>query len=221
MAKCRNCNIEILDESLYCPLCRTVLEADDSLENMYPNGRHLLRAYHLLSRIYLFSIILIQTVLVLVNILMESEIWWCVITGLGLLYSYLVLRYAIVGKAGHRSKAFVLILLAVLCTIAIDFVLGYRGWAVEYFLPGGIIIMDTVILICMFINRRCWHSYIVWLLSMLVCSVIPIVLLVSHLARYWYLAYMPMVFTAVILLGVFVIGGKRASDEMVRRFHIN
>lgn len=221
MAKCRNCNIEILDVSQYCPLCRTVLEADNSLENMYPNEQVLIRKYHLFSRIYLFCIILIEALLVLLNIVLKSEIWWCIITALGLLYSYLVLRYAIIGKSGHRSKAFVLILLGVLSAISIDFVLGYRGWAVDFMLPTGILIMDVVIMICILINKRCWHSYIMWLIAMQICSIIPIVLFETNLENHWYIAYMPMFFTAAILLGVFVIGGRRAADEIRRRFHIN
>lgn len=221
MAKCRNCNVEILDVSHFCPLCRTVLEADDSLENMYPNERMLMRKYHFLSRIYLFSILMIEAVLVLLNIILDSEIWWCIITALGLLYSYLVLRYAIIGKSGHRSKAFVLILLGVLSGIAIDFVLGYRGWAVDFLLPAGILIMDVVLVICIFINRRCWHSYIMWLVSMQLCSIIPIVLFINNLENHWYIACMPALLTAAILLGVFIIGGKRSTDEIRRRFHIN
>ena len=221
MSKCRNCNIEILDASPFCPLCRTVLETDDSLENMYPNEHIPMRKYHFLSRIYLFTIILIELVLVLVNITMNSEIWWCIISALVLIYSYLVLRYAIIGKSGHRTKAFVLILLAVLSAIAIDFVLGYRGWAIDFMLPTGIIVMDAVLLICILINRRCWHSYITWLISMQIFSIIPVILYAANLEKHWYLAHMPMLFTAVILLGVFIIGGKRSFDEVKRRFHIN
>ena len=37
MSKCRNCNVEILDESEFCPLCHSVLEQTEELENMYPN----------------------------------------------------------------------------------------------------------------------------------------------------------------------------------------
>ena len=88
-------------------------------------------------------------------------------------------------------------------------------------LPAGIVIMDVVLVICIMINRRCWHSYIMWLLSMQLCSVIPVILYVTNLEKYWHFAFTPMIFTGVILLGVFLIGGKRSSDELKRRFHIN
>ena len=221
MAKCRNCNIEILDANQYCPLCKTVLPADETLVNMYPNNRTHMRKVYLLSRIYLFSIIIIEAILVVLNILWETEIWWSVITALGLLYSYLVLKYAIIGKSGHRTKASVLVLLGVLSAIAIDFVLGYRGWSVDFMLPAGILIMDVLLVIFIFVNRRCWHSYIMWLLSMQLVSTVPIILFANNLEKYWYIAFMPAIVTTVILLGVFIIGGRRATEELRRRFHIN
>lgn len=221
MAKCQNCHVEILDASPYCPLCRNVLEADDSLENMYPNERLPLRKYQLLSRIYLFSAIMIEAALVLLNFVFESEIWWSIITGLVILYSYLVLRYAVIGKSGHRAKAFVLILLGVLSAIAIDFVLGYRGWSIDYMLPAGILFMDAVVVICILVNRRCWQSYIMCLFLMMLCSLLPIILFANHLENHWYVAFAPAILTASILLGVFIIGGRRSMEEVRRRFHIN
>ena len=39
MSKCRQCKIEILDETERCPLCGSVLEQTVEVENMYPNVR--------------------------------------------------------------------------------------------------------------------------------------------------------------------------------------
>ena len=38
MSKCHKCKIEVLDETEICPLCRSVLEQTEELENMYPNN---------------------------------------------------------------------------------------------------------------------------------------------------------------------------------------
>ena len=37
-------------------------------------------------------------------------------------------RYAILGKSGYKGKTIVLTLIAILMVVAIDFVVGYRGW---------------------------------------------------------------------------------------------
>ncbi len=37
MSRCRQCNIEVLDETERCPLCHSVLEPTIEVENMYPD----------------------------------------------------------------------------------------------------------------------------------------------------------------------------------------
>lgn len=221
MGKCRNCNVEILDETERCPLCQSILESTEELENMYPNVRLRMRRLLFFSRIYLFCAILLQAILFCINLFFITEIWWSVITGLLLLYGYMLLRYAILGKSGYRSKVMILSLIAVLSAIAIDFVTGYRGWSVDYVLPAGILLMDAIIIGCMIYNRRNWQSYLMWQLLMVSCSIIPMLLYLSGIERNVYTAFLPMACSCALFLGTIIIGDHRARVELKRRFHIN
>ena len=176
MSRCKQCNVEILDETERCPLCHSVLEKTVEVENMYPNVRTMTRRLALLSRIYLFVAILVEALLIYLNVLSDSEMFWSAIPGLAMLYGYLVLRYAILGKSGYKGKIIVLTLIAILMVVAIDFVVGYRGWSVNYALPSAILLVDAGILILMCINRRNWQSYMMWQIFMILCSVVPLVL---------------------------------------------
>ena len=162
MSRCKQCNVEILDETERCPLCHSVLEKTVEVENMYPNVRTMTRRLALLSRIYLFVAILVEALLIYLNVLSDSEMFWSAIPGLAMLYGYLVLRYAILGKSGYKGKIIVLTLIAILMVVAIDFVVGYRGWSVNYALPSAILLVDAGILVLMCINRRNWQSYMMW-----------------------------------------------------------
>ena len=221
MGKCYNCKIEILDETETCPLCKSVLEQTDELENMYPNVRIIMKKLLLFSRIYLFCAIVMEAVLLGINILTDSQIWWSAITGLGLLYSYVVLRYAILGKAGYRAKVILLSLIAILSAIAIDFVTGYRGWSVDYVMPAGILLVDAIIIGCMIWNHRNWQSYIMWQLLMIFFSLFPALLYILKLEKNAIMAFMPAAVSAAIFLGTMIIGDRRASLELKRRFHVN
>ena len=176
MSRCKQCNVEILDETERCPLCHSVLEKTVEVENMYPNVRTMTRRLALLSRIYLFVAILVEALLIYLNVLSDSGMFWSAIPGLAMLYGYLVLRYAILGKSGYKGKIIVLTLIAILMVVAIDFVVGYRGWSLNYALPSAILLVDAGILILMCINRRNWQSYMMWQIFMILCSVVPLVL---------------------------------------------
>ena len=221
MGKCRNCNLEVLDVTDQCPLCRSVLEQTEELEDMYPDVRHTMRRLLLVTRIYLFCAILAEGVLLGVDIALGDGLSWSLVSGLGLLYLYFVLRYAVLGTASHKSKVVVLVFLAVLCAVGIDFATGYRGWSVDYVIPGGILLVDGAILLGMVINRRGWQSYMMAQILMILLSFIPLGLYLAGLEHSPYLAYLPLAVSAAIFLGTVIIGGERAWQELRRRFHIN
>ena len=220
MSRCKQCNVEILDEMERCPLCHSVLEKTVEVENMYPNVRTMTRRLALLSRIYLFVAILVQALLIYLNVLSDSEMFWSAIPGLAMLYGYLVLRYAILGKSGYKGKIIVLTLIAILMVVAIDFVVGYRGWSVNYALPSAILLVDVGILILMCINRRNWQSYMMWQIFMILCSVVPLVLYAVGIVTEPLLAALAFAFSAALFLGTLIIGDLRARTELRRRFHV-
>ena len=215
MSRCKQCNVEILDETERCPLCHSVLEKTVEVENMYPNVRTMTRRLALLSRIYLFVAILVEALLIYLNVLSDSEMFWSAIPGLAMLYGYLVLRYAILGKSGYKGKIIVLTLIAILMVVAIDFVVGYRGWSVNYAL-----LVDAGILILMCINRRNWQSYMMWQIFMILCSVVPLVLYAVGIVTAPLLALLAFAFSAALFLGTLIIGDRRARTELRRRFHV-
>lgn len=220
MSRCKQCNVEILDETERCPLCHSVLEKTVEVENMYPNVRTMTRRLALLSRIYLFVAILVEALLIYLNVLSDSEMFWSAIPGLAMLYGYLVLRYAILGKSGYKGKIIVLTLIAILMVMAIDFVVGYRGWSVNYALPSAILLVDAGILILMCINRRNWQSYMMWQIFMILCSVVPLVLYAVGIVTAPLLALLAFAFSTALFLGTLIIGDRRARTELRRRFHV-
>lgn len=221
MSRCRNCNVEILDESEFCPLCHSVLEQTEELENMYPDARHKTQKLMFATRLYLFCAIVLEFVLVMIDFNSETQVHWSVLVGLGLLYVYTVLRYAVLGKSGYRAKTIVLVLLAVLLTVAVDFITGYRGWSVDYVASGGILLVDLLIIVLMISNRRNWQSYMMWQMIMILFSVIPAGLYLLELEHNVYMAFLPLVASVFLFLGTLMIGGRRASQELYRRFHIS
>lgn len=220
MSKCRNCNVEILDETEFCPLCHSVLEQTEELENMYPDARLKNQKMKFVTRLYLFCALVVEFLLVIIDFNGENQVHWSVLVGLGLLYVYTVLRYAILGKSGYRAKTIVLVLLAVLVTVVVDFVTGYRGWSVDYVASGGILLVDVIIIALMIWNRRNWQSYIMWQITMILFALIPAVLYLIGLERNFIMAFLPLIVSVFLFIGTLMIGGRRAGQELYRRFHI-
>ena len=220
MSKCHKCKIEVLDETEICPLCRSVLEQTEELENMYPNARLKTQKLLFISRLYLFCAVVIDFILVMVDFTMEKEVNWSIVVGLLLLYFYTVLRYAILGKTGYQSKTIVLTLITVLVAIGVDFATGYRGWSVDYVISSGILLVDIVIIVLMICNRRNWQSYLMIQIFMILCSLVPAILYLLELEKNGQMAFLPLVVSSFLFLGTVMLGGRRACLELKRRFHI-
>lgn len=220
MSRCRNCNIEILDVTESCPLCKSVLEQTEELENMYPYVTGKTKRLVFFSRLYLLAVLLVEAVLVWVDMNSKNVIKWSLLAGLIFFYIFLVLRYAVIGKSGYKSKISVLTLITIIGAIAIDYSTGYRGWSVDYVISGGIIVTECAILGLMFFNRRNWQSYIIWQIAMILCSMIPVILYMIGIEHNKYAAYIPLELSGLIFLGTMIMGGRRSKLELYRRFHI-
>ena len=220
MSKCRQCNIEVPDETQRCPLCGSVLEPTVEVENMYPNIRLKSRKLVFISRLYLFCAIAIEIFLINLCMLSDVQSLVYIISGLVLLFGYIVIRYAILGTSGYIAKTVVLTIIAVIMLVAIDFSVGYNGWSVNYAFPAGILLIDAGTLVLMAVNNKNWQSYIMLQIFMVLCSIMAIILNFVHIVTNPIVSIVALNVSVILLLGTIIIGGRRSRVELKRRFHI-
>lgn len=222
MSWCKQCKVEVLDLTDKCPLCHCILEQtkkDMERKSAYPNVRRKIRKLRFAANCVGFASIVLGTVLVYINWLFRTHIWWSVLVVLALVYINVVLHLAILGNSGYRFKIISMFFAAVLFLLGIDIVTGYRGWSVEFVFPAGIALVDVGILILMGINRRNWQSYLMLQIFMILLSVVPLILIAVDIISVPYVAVGAFFLSVFIFLGTVIIGDSRARTELKRRFH--
>ncbi len=224
MSKCKNCKITILDPTDRCPLCHCVVEKEAGEEEpkaMYPNASVVTRKYRVLERAVLFLSVVAIAGLLLANYYVEEKFWaWTVVICLILLYVNMLLRLAITGKSGYLFKTLFMTFVTILVLVSIDALTGYHGWAVNYALPAAALFLDVGTVVLMFVNRRNWQSYLmVQIISMAYCAVLGILALVNVITDSSVLVVAATV-SVVLFLGTLIVGGRRAQNELKRRFYI-
>ena len=220
MSRCRQCKLEILDETERCPLCSTVLEHTIAVENMYPNAKVKTRKWVFMSKVYLFTAIVLEVILFGINYVDKYNIGWSLIAGWILLYGYLVIQLTILGQAGHRIKIVLLATITIVTMILLDFLIGYEGWSINYAFPSCVIILDIGIVVLMLVNRRNWQSYIMWQILMLLVSVGMILLFIFGIITKPHVMGVAVLCSVFLFLGTLIFGDRRARVEVQRRFHI-
>lgn len=220
MSKCRQCNIEVLDEAQHCPLCQSALEHTIDMEDMYPDIRMRTRKLVMFSRIYLFLALVVQLIITNISLLFKWTSIVYIICAMALFYGYMVIRYAILGRSGYIAKTVVLIVMALALLVAADFFAGYNGWSVNFVLPSGILLMDVGILIFIIANRKNWQSYIMLEIFMVICSSVMLILYAFGVVTSPLVSVVAFNISLILFLGTVIIGGRRARVELKRRFHI-
>lgn len=221
MSKCLKCSITILDPTDICPLCHCVLEAGEEKEDSYPDIRLKGRKLELISRILLFLSIVVGGLSVILNYTYPTKVWWCALVVGGLVLLQLFMFFVIVNeRAGYRSKYLTGMTCAAIYMVLVDYVFGFTRWSVDYVIPTVFLAMDLSIIAVMFVNIRNWQSYLLFQILMILCSGVWVILCFLEWIRRPFMSYLVFGLSCVLFLASVIIGGRRASNELKRRFHV-
>lgn len=236
MGYCSYCKMEIRDNTIICPLCRTVLEYDKASFEKYDGSspkdgeRETGGAYpevvgsplrwDTLLRFFLLFSILCEGILVTINILTFRGHWWSFICGGAVIFSYISFKRWTRDYSGHVQNILLEFLGIVLLSILVDNVLGYRGWSVNCVIPCAIMLSElaTVILMILFIGG--WHRYVSLLLFDLVFSLFMVFMIPLGIVTWPVLTFIAAGISIIIFALTLIIGGRKAGNELKRRFRI-
>lgn len=221
MAWCRSCQVTIKDDTKICPLCGGVLESDgtDPKPSMYPT---LVLKEKVMVRVTQSACIigaLLEVFLIMINLTINPEFLWCVITGTSFLYVILVLYTTTIPNLALRSRFLILSMALILIGLSVDWVTGFRGWALSVELPIQILFMNIVIFVLYLIQIRDFQQYI-WMcfLNLFLCGIGYIAFLFGY-RIFSGLLIAATIVTVTEMLLIMVRGGKRTPAELKRRFH--
>ena len=109
---------------------------------------------------------------------------------------------------------------AVLLMIAADNIVGYRGWSVNYTLPGAVLLLNGTIITLMIVNASNWQSYILMQILTALTSLGCILLWKFGIITKPLLSFGALAVSMCMLLGTLIFGDRKAKAELKRRFHV-
>lgn len=221
MSKCIKCRVEFQDPAEICPFCGNALSEHTGDETfLYPKLKEQNRGMHLAMRIYLFAAVVGFVFLLCLNHHLRARIRWDLLAGIGMLYAWMTWKVSFFRHEGYLKKALIQTFSGILAVIAVDGVLGFHGWSLNYVMPGVFVLMDIAMIVLMIVNSRNWQSYLPVQIIMILCSLIPVLLYHMKVDHAWYPAVGALGITVLVFLGTLAIGGRRAVEELRRRFHV-
>ena len=222
MRICKKCQVEVLDDTYVCPLCSNVLEEQGEPQEStgYPDVKAVSRKLNFIVRLYSFLAIIIESGLIAINYLYYQGIWWSAISGVSILYFYITLKYSLQRNNGYKTVILVQVIGAVLLVIAVDNIVGYQGWSVNYVLPGAVLLLEATIGILMVVNVSNWPSYILMQIFMVLVSGGCMLLWKFGWITSPIMTFLAAAIALSMLLGTLIFGDRNATAELKRRFHV-
>ena len=104
--------------------------------------------------------------------------------------------------------------------LAIDWLMGYEGWSIEVGIPCALLLADVVILVLMIVDSANWTGYIMMMVINLIVSLIFAIPAMTGHVKFVLLTIIEVAVTAVLLLGIVIIGDKKTERELKQRFRV-
>lgn len=235
MAKCIRCKIQIDDDSMMCPLCDGVLVRDDveyenaikdkngiyiSRSTTYPDVAPTLRRMKFFIKLAIFLAAVAAVLALVIDYYTSNGISWSPIVGLLLAYGCFTLVYSFSTQRTLQKIIHVQTILAIVSMVALDYLLGHRGWAIKYAIPITLMAIPVGVVVLMIINVENWQSYIMTEITVTVVSVILLILAICGVFKSTILLLIAALVSGIILAGTILFGSRLVSDEIKRRFRV-
>lgn len=224
MNKCWNCGVEFVDPTNVCPLCKCITENESEQEQMreptYPHTDKEMKKIQRALNIYTFAAIVAEVFFVGIDFNTGENFWWSIMLGAFFVYGFITLKFSVQKHIGYQFKMLLQTLLGVSVVILIDYLLGFHGWSLNYVLPAVFMLLDVAVIVLMIANNRNWQSYIPMQLLIIVLCLIPLVLSYLGFSLYRVVDAIALGVAVFVFVGTLIVGGKRARDELYRRFHV-
>lgn len=224
MNKCNRCGVSVADDTTVCPLCSMVLhgagEAGEDVSASYPDVGRKTRKLKKISQIAMFFFLLVEVILIIINYYTYSKTWWSAISGGAIIYLIFTVRDLLNRRTGHIRKIYVQVIGLIALIVCIDLTLGFSGWSLEYGLPCVILGINLTVILCMIINYANWQNYLLMQIFTVLLSVLDMVFYLIGIVRGMVLPWVALGISVVFCMGTVVIGDRKATNELKRKFHV-
>ena len=137
MRYCRYCGVKLVNNQRYCPLCdMETVEADGGSAEDYPYIKPRLTRRMFIKSITFSVIVAVVLIFLIDHLLPYNPGVWYLLATVGLIYGWLSFVTVMKNLRDPGAIVFSQLILASLCTAAVDKLCGWYRWSVNYVIPG-------------------------------------------------------------------------------------
>ncbi len=222
MLYCPKCRVHIRGARERCVLCGNTLTGPDSDnvgEEIFPVIPPAFES-HLAIRILVFISFATIASSFAIRMIFPTNVNWPVFVVFGLVSMWLSL-IAVVRKRHNIPKTILWqVTVITLLSVLWDWLIGWRGWSLEYFIPIIYVAAELVMYTTARIMRLSIRDYITYALLDGLFGILPIIFILFGWVKQQYPSIICVTVSVIFLLAIFIFQGEDIKNELGKRMHI-
>lgn len=188
--------------------------------NAYPDLSGAAARYNVAMRIAVFISTLGIALSVLINLLVPTGVWWCLIVVAAVIYAWLTIPPLLRRGANYGWRIVLQAFFTCLLVVALDYITGYnRGWSLSYVVPALLCAGIVAIWLMIVFNRTNWAQYTLFQVIMGVFALVPLLLYFLGYATNLVMVLLAASLGIASILVTVVFADRSVKSEFKRRFH--
>lgn len=186
---------------------------------LYPKISNIKKS-NVLIRSLLGASFVLGLILILIQFLSNSRFNWAFLAIAGIIYTWTSVIYAIKKNVNIAYHVMVQMFSISILMIAIDYIIGYKGWSFEIGIPITSIVANVTMLILTISSRKKYLKYIVYQVIIFVITILTS-LFVLKADIHWNILYtISMTIAGISLFLCVMFCTKDFIEEIKKRFHM-
>lgn len=219
MKYCPRCKVTVRGMTNYCPLCQGKISGEDT-PPFFPTVPTIYEKYKLFFQILALSGIAIAIIAVTVNLILPQTGNWSLLVLLGI--GCLWLSVGVSARNLHHVTLVIVnqSILGSLFFVLWDFVVGWKGWSIDYAVP--ILLMVSLLTMQILIKARGikTEDYMVCTSFHAFVGLVPLVLFLTGALNQVIPTLICIALSALLLAGMLIFRWGELLEEYHKRFRI-
>jgi len=165
--------------------------------------------------------ILVSLIAIFLNIILKTQFAWSALCIIGIIYLWTTTIYSIYKNANIAAHVMIQLIIISVIVLSIDFIVGYKGWAISIAIPINIIIANLTMLVLTIVSRKKYIAYALYEIIIFILSMLPMILsLINLIPNNSTLSIIATCISLLTSIVVIFLCGRDIKEEIQKRFHI-
>ncbi len=221
MKYCKNCMVNVTQDSKMCPLCQNeLIDKGGELEQEYPQIERIIKKHSIVIKVFMFLSFLAVILCCAANYLFHFDVLWSIIVAVGVICMWVSL--SVIFKKRHNIPKLILweCVLFSLSAVILDFLSGFRLWSITYVMPAFIIVSLLSMWTVASVMNIKLRDYMTYMLIDILLGIVPFIMLCLNNVSDPFPSVMAVVASVITFIAIFVFNYKSLKEELKKRFHI-